>query len=303
MSDVNAAISAENDGVNAASGDADLEGRARRMGWRPKEEFRGDQSRWTDAKSFIERGEAELPVLRERYRTLDDRFAKMQTASEAQNAQLQAVSKRAEEMHDVLVEFRERSKKAEEISYARARSDLEQRMAVAVDQADKAGYDRAKGELDRINDAERAARAPAVKPVVETKPEPEKPAPQTPDPVIEQWVSENPWFKVDQGMAGYATARFQQLRAERPGVGIRDHLDEVRADVLSRFPEKFENKKRTEAAAVAAPGAPDTAKRGKIPSYENWPADAKEGYQKFKRMMPDYKPEEYAAIYFAGEQS
>ena len=36
---------------------AELEARARRQGWRPKEEYRGPEERWVPAQEFLERGE------------------------------------------------------------------------------------------------------------------------------------------------------------------------------------------------------------------------------------------------------
>jgi hypothetical protein len=275
------------------------------MGWRPKEEFRGDPDQWTDAKTFVERGEAALPVLRERYRALDDRFANMQTAFNSTRDELREVKATASELRQVLNEFRDRAGKAEQISYARARAELENRMSAAVEQADRDGYARAKGELDRINQMERDSAAPP-KPAAVTEPKKDAPAAtqQQADPVVTQWVEENPWFKIDQGMAAYATAVFQRLRNERPGVAVRDHLDQMRADVVARFPDKFENPRRNSPSAVNTNPAPPTAlKKGVVPPYEQWPAEAKQGYLQAKRFMPDYKPEEYAKLYFTGGES
>ena len=42
--------------------------RARRMGWIPKDEYGGKPDNWRSAKDFIERGENEMPILRERLR-------------------------------------------------------------------------------------------------------------------------------------------------------------------------------------------------------------------------------------------
>ena len=40
---------------------ADAETAAREMGWRPKEEFRGEAEKWVDAETFVSRGEHFLP--------------------------------------------------------------------------------------------------------------------------------------------------------------------------------------------------------------------------------------------------
>ena len=46
--------------------------RATRMGWTDKESYTGPAERWVDAKTFIERGETILPILKDRLRKQDD---------------------------------------------------------------------------------------------------------------------------------------------------------------------------------------------------------------------------------------
>lgn len=281
----------------------DFDGRARRMGWKPKEEFRGDPDRWTDAKTFVERGENELPVLRERYRTLDDRMSRVQSEFESTRREIQDLKKTNQEAADVLLEMRERSRKAEEIGYSRARREAEEQMARAVEQADANGYNRAKIELDRILEAERASMQSREPPKPITPASPAPPQNQAIDPEITQWVSENQWFNVDQGMAGFATAMFHNVRQARPGLSTRAQLDEVRREVLKRFPEKFDNPRRQDPSSVTTTTNPNPSPSRKgPPPFEQWPADAKAAFEKFKRQMPDYKAEEYAKLYFAGEE-
>lgn len=49
---------------------AEFETSAREMGWVPKEEWKDDQNRWVDAKTFVERGEQILPILQANNRRL-----------------------------------------------------------------------------------------------------------------------------------------------------------------------------------------------------------------------------------------
>lgn len=61
------------------------EGFARRLGWRPREEFRGPQSQWLPVDLFLERVNNEIPVLRERLRYQDSIIqAHQQTISQLQ---------------------------------------------------------------------------------------------------------------------------------------------------------------------------------------------------------------------------
>lgn len=275
---------------------ASIEGRARRMGWRPKDEFRGDSSRWTDAQTFVERGETELPVLRERYRALDDRFAKLESTT--QETARQAAARHAETT-TAFNEFREFSKRGEERAYARAKAELEARMATAVSTADQAQFTTAKAELDALDRSRVPATVtPPVKVAEVVAP------PPTIHPDAQAWINDNAWFNSDPAMTQYALAVHTAMLKNQPGLSMRDNLAETKADVMARFPEKFENPRRAAAAAVAgSPTATSTVKaKGPYPAFANWPADAKAAYTKFKTQMPTYTTEEYAKIYFAGDE-
>ena len=47
---------------------------AKAMGWVPKDEFKGDESKWKDAESFVKDGYEILPILRERTKNLSEKF-------------------------------------------------------------------------------------------------------------------------------------------------------------------------------------------------------------------------------------
>lgn len=278
-------------GTDNAAGDA--EGRARRMGWRPKEEFRGDPVRWTDAESFIARGEAELPVLRERYRALDDRFARMETDLKSR---LDESASKHQETQVALKEFREFSYKAEERAYLRAKVELEAKMALAVETADQNQYRVTKAQLDTLEQNKPSPAPAAAAQAAQAQQAP----PQ--DPVIKAWIAENEWFSRDQPMNAYAIAMHGALLKEKPGMTTAENLAEVKREITERFPEKFANKKRDAAQAVATSAAPaDKKKAGKTVS--DLPAEARAALAKFKKQMPDYKDEEYLKTYFAGDDS
>lgn len=276
----------------------DLEARARRMGWRPKDEFRGDPSRWTDAKSFIDKGETELPILRDRYRALDDRFARTETELKGTRDELKAVKTGLDDATKVLQEFREFSRKSEERAYLRAKAELEQRMFSASEAADVATVRQVKAELDRLEEARpQPEPARAATPAVEKKPD----VPPV-DPAVQQWIGENEWFNRDTTMRDVAIALHGGLLRDKPGMNLRDNLAEVRREIIARFPEKFGNSKREAPPAVSAPAAPPK-KDKKTKSESDMTPEMKAAYQKFKKWMPDYTVDEYLKNYFAGDEA
>lgn len=55
--------------------DEEVAAYAKTLGWSPLEEFRGDKSRWTDARAFAEKSENMTPVLRENLRRQAEKLA------------------------------------------------------------------------------------------------------------------------------------------------------------------------------------------------------------------------------------
>ena len=93
--------------------DASIEARARNMGWVPENSFRGPPGKWRPAKEFLEHGEENLPVWRERFRNMEGEL--ITTRNDLREAKT-----RIAEMSDVLIELRDMSKTAEERAYQRA---------------------------------------------------------------------------------------------------------------------------------------------------------------------------------------
>lgn len=73
----------------------DYEARARAHGWKPKEEFVGDETKWVDAKEFVELGEKKLPILRETNRRLESKINSMQQSIQKMQAIYEAREKAA----------------------------------------------------------------------------------------------------------------------------------------------------------------------------------------------------------------
>ena len=264
------------------------ENEARRMGWVDKHEFRGDPARWVPAERFLQRGREELPILRERFRSLDQQ-------SEVQRRELIEVQRRLQDQTRVLEEFRDHAAASEQRAYARARRELEGKMSNAVANADVGAFNEAKAELDAL------------------APQPQQRAPQQPQmqqPVldagtaaeIKNWVSENTWFHTDPQLYASATELYGAIERAKPHLTTRQKLAEVRRAVaaLNTDHPAFANPRRSAPAAVSTPqGAPGGKKNGK--SYEDLPADARAACDRFVRTIPNYTKEQYVAQYFSGE--
>lgn len=56
----------------------DFEAEARAQGWRPRDEFPGDPNKWTDAETFVRRGEEVLPFIKKENASLKQKISQLE---------------------------------------------------------------------------------------------------------------------------------------------------------------------------------------------------------------------------------
>lgn len=238
------------------------EDRARRMGWVPKDEFRGDPDKWVDAERFVERADSELPVMRENLKRMERKY---------------------QQMERTLSEFREYASKSEQRSYERALQQIKAEQRKAVEEADVERYEAAQKQYESIQkELSEKQRGPQELP-----------------PEFVEWKAENTWYDRDAEMTEYANSQGQYLGRTKPHLVGAAFYAEVEKRVRLEFPEKFENPRRHAAGAVhGSPGENDTGsggKRGK--GYQDLPADAKAACDRFVKNIPGYTREQYLKDY------
>lgn len=184
--------------------------KAKAMGWVPKEEFRGDPTRWTDAQAFVERGENILPVLKER---------------------LDHVIKENKEIKEAQKEFLDYHKKTAKREYDRALQTVQQRKLDAVQDADVDGYQKAEQE-----ERELLKESPPVK---QNEPKPE----------FVDFLKNNDWYQSDPDMRAYADNMGVFISSTK-NLEYGDVLKEVEKEVKARYPGKFQNQRRESADSV-----------------------------------------------------
>ena len=253
----------------------DNEARARRLGWVPKDEFRGDPDRHRSAEEFLERGETMLPLLKKDNDKLHEGMTKLE--------------RRLEEQARTFTQFVEFASKGEERAYKRALTELEAKRDSAIETADVAGARRAQSEIDQLN--KDAATAP--KPVVQQT----ESAPAL-DPVIQTWITENDWFNKSPSLRAYSTEVFGELERTYPGKSKSELLAETKQKTMERFPDKFGiNTRRDEASAVSTPGSVTQPRRKAGRTYDDLPPEAKKACDKFVKQIPKYTREQYVKDY------
>lgn len=250
------------------------ETKARRLGWVPKEEFKGDPDRWRPADEFLERGERILPILQRDNEKLHRRLSEVETL--------------LKDTRDASKELLEFTSKSEQRAYERARQEIEARIEAAAASADTAAVREGVRNLDALN--KQHETAPPVKKDAAKKE-------VNIDPIIQDWIEKEEWFNRDRTLNAFATDTYGDLERSKPGVSRAELLAETKRKTVEKFPEKFGiNPARDNAAAVASPnGSAVSRKRGK--GYDDLPADAKSACDKFVRTIPGYTKEQYVAAY------
>lgn len=230
---------------------SEVEKRAARMGWRPKEEFKGDPGRWIDADAFVARTEQELPIALGTIKNLERRLA---------------------DTEETIKQFAKYAKSTEERAYNRALKGLQKTQREAVELGDTAKFDAAQKEIDEVLQARDKQDEPVKKPERNRD--------------FEEWTGRNPWYGTDPDMTRIAddvsrsvVAAFPELVGKR---GIYDKYDEALKLRLGDKINAGSNPRRQEPPAVAAgTGNSGGSASGGKHSYAALPSEAKAACDKF----------------------
>lgn len=306
-------IDEQPDGADAQA--AAMETRARKMGWRPLAEFRGDPARWRPAAEYLDRGQTMLPIVLQQNRELTDRLTRV----EGRFAEVQTT---AQEQLQIIKDLRDMGAKANQAGYDRAMAEIKAKQRQAVEAGDTGAYDQLVEQAEALRESRPATMA---EPAARATPTKTSPAPLT--AAVRGFIAENPWFNADKLLSDTMVGFHREILNERGATQEvlnadpeldRELLEEAKARVAERYPERFgapaartpaprepaPMRPARRAAAVAAPTAEPPAPRpGAAAAMINSIADpaertqARDAFTRMKRQMPDYTEAEYMALY------
>lgn len=283
--------------------DRDYEAEARQLGWHPQDEFRGNAADWVDARTFVSRGENQLPILRENNRKLSQRVRR----ADDEIAGLRAT---VDEVNTSLKTLRTMAEKSNEAGYQRAKAELEAQQRQAVTDGDLPRFEHIAGEIARVE----AARE-EIAPKPESTPTPENKGPKA-TPEFQAWLTENnDWVRADPILARAAVQAELDLRQGDDPLTEAQIWDGVTEAVQSKYPRRFAAATGTvlqarepvethmrRAAPVLSPrsGAPaNQVRKGGLASILD--ADerkvAQAAFNSIRRSIPDYTEAEYMKVY------
>jgi len=217
------------------------EASARKQGWTPKEEFKGDPDKWVDAEVFVERGKEINSILRKNNRGLEEKLDKM---NETFN--------KFKTYHETTLHT------AEKKAYDKAVADLEKKALQAVEDGDVETY-------SAIQDEKNNLEIPPPAPTADES-----------NPEFDTWLSSNSWYSEDRELHVMADG-FGTLFAEQ-GLSGRALYDAVAEKVKERAPDKF-GKKRGGQSEVETGGPAAKSNGGR--EFSDLPAEAQKACNEF----------------------
>jgi len=197
---------------------------ARAQGWKPKEEYEGDEHQWRNAKEFVERGEL---------------FSK-----------IDSMGRELKETRKAMRMLQEHNSQIKVAEYNKALTELKNLQKKHLEEGNADGYLETSELLTDLK-AEQKARE-----VVS------KATPQAVDPRFTSWVSQNKWYEQDQELRDHADIIGQRYAASNPELDPEDVLKFVTNSIKQRFPTKFANPNRTKPGAVASSNTTSVAQKG-----------------------------------------
>lgn len=227
---------------------------ARRMGWAPKEEWRGDPNVWKDAKTFLRHGQEILPIVRSENRKLREQNEQINSETAKLRSMVKALKKTIEE--------------GSQSNYDEMLSTLKSRRKQALRDEDLATVADLDDQIEHLEE-----RPPAkIKDEEDEKPKVH--------PDVKAWADETPWYNQDPELTDYMEFQFQKNLHRLGADDVPMLLKRSEEAVKKAFPNKFENPRRKKPNGIESGGGGG----GKRDAFSLLPKEAKSA---FKSMVED----------------
>ena len=195
------------------SSSSTIEDRAREQGWKPKEEFEGDSSKWVSAETFVAKGE------------LIDR--------------IEQLGKKLKDSDKTIAMLKEHHTKVKETEFKRAVEFLKQQKKQAYESGD---VDKILELDDKIAEVRETQKAQKQQDQVDETPEAH--------PAFQSWVSDNKWYESDSEMRADADAFGEAYARNNTDKTPQEVLEYVTKKIKKAYPEKFTNPNRNKPTGV-----------------------------------------------------
>lgn len=207
----------------------EVETKALSMGWRPKEEWNGDDDDFIDATEFVRR------------KPLFDKI----------ESQKVFYDRKIKEVEGTLNSLAQHHQKVKETEYQRAIKDLKEQKRAAMKEGDTIVALELEDQMDDLT----STHQEEIK-VLKEEQESNKVVSNAPSPEFVVWSKENKWYMSDEEMHdfadGTAASFVQRSKIKGDLISEQDVFKYVDKQVRKAFPEKFSNPNRDRPSAVSS---------------------------------------------------
>lgn len=269
---------------------------ARTIGWIAEEDWDEERAakegtrkpyRFMTAREYIDKTESSMPMMRDRLRH--------------QEGMIRDISSKLDDALNVLVEQRNGNKLAVARAFKRGKEVAAQEMQDAVAEGDLDKHKKAKDTYDKLV-AKEAEVAEATKIEQPQRRETREEEPEQPplDPTTDAWVKENASWFYDPTLNQLMIIEHTDLRARKPGQGMRASLEEAAENLRRRYPEKFGQNTRRASKGAVMPSS-GAQPRGGARSFESIPKEDQDAYYRQAKQLKargvDFTKQEYMDEY------
>jgi len=206
-----------------------IELKAMEMGWRPKEEFNGDEEDFVDAKEFVGR----------------------QPLYEG----LASTKKQLKAVQQALEAFKGHYTKVKETEYQNALATLKAQKKAALKEGEVDAFYELEEKIETI-EAEKQAFVDEQKQIQAAEP--------TVHPELQSWMAQNPWYMSQPHMRTFAdeVGKKYQHAVLAGELTPSQVLKKIEQEVRQEFPNKFRNPNKDKPSAVEGSSSKSSSKSG-----------------------------------------
>ena len=253
--------------------------RALTMGFIPKDQFKGDPSKWRPASEFVKRADEIMPIMKNQLKKYEDTINVLKTELKTTKDTVSKVLKMSDH--------------ASELAYNKAKRELESAQLRAVADGNMEEYIKLKNEEKDLKAPEKV----------------EFPAEDTLNNNIpfKEWSTENQWYETDEDARIYADAYGQKhpyTGSHNDPVAYKEWLNSIGSAVKKTFSHKFTNVNRNTPSKVDSSDlrGGDDGQSSKKKSYDTLPKDAKSQCMKYIAQGLYKTKEEYVKTYYEDDE-
>lgn len=199
---------------------------AREQGWRPKEEWEGDASKWVSAETFLAKGELITKI--------------------------ESLGKKLKDSEKAIKMLTDHNQKIKEKEFHRAVEYLKNQKKQAYEAGDVDKIIEIDDQIAEVKEKQKTI-------ITETKQTENQSAPE-----FIAWTQANTWYGTDPEMTSDADAFGNAYAANNPNKSPEEVLAYVSNKIKKIYKEKFENPARTKASAVESGGRRQESKEDSV---------------------------------------